>query len=141
MTFQLDMEVFKNINVRWLPPGNAVAVDEIACRNQKTVYEEAMSGGHIEIGMRQVATECTPRDPYRRDCVMPRGLATPLDTPAPNPLNGLGLAGNSQGQISDSQIFDRSLSFRSQDLRSPQKAVNATAALALGLALSQRTRR
>jgi len=31
MTFQLDMQVFKNIRVRWLPPGNAAPINEIPC--------------------------------------------------------------------------------------------------------------
>src|SRR6266850_308968 len=65
MTFQLDMQVMKNLHMGWLPAGNAVPVNEIPCRNQKTIYEKAVPVGHAEITVRQIAIECTARDSYR----------------------------------------------------------------------------
>ena len=62
MAFQLDVQVFDNSPARWLPSGNAAPVDEITYGNQKTIYKEAMSLGHVKVAVRHVTTERTACD-------------------------------------------------------------------------------
>jgi hypothetical protein len=137
MTFQLDMQVFNNISVRWgLPPGNAAPVDEIPCRNQKAVYEEAVSVGHVQIAVWHIIIEGTAYDLYWSASIVPSCFAIPLKADAPNPLDGFGFAGDSQNQVADPQIVNRPLPLRGQDLRSLQKAMGPTSTVAVAMAIA-----
>src|SRR5262249_22043399 len=92
--FELDMQIFKDICLHRAQLGDAASVDQITRRYQKSVYEKAVMARHVEIAVGQIAIERAARDFDRSDVIIPRCLSVALKTHMPNPLDGLGLAGD-----------------------------------------------
>jgi len=110
MALKLDVIVFKLAHVAGIMQRNRCPIHEAPGAHQHAVCKDAVLLRHVQIRVRHVGREGRTRDANRQRFACPRRRSiAPGEFIATDPLNrpySIGMRGQ---QISDSEIFDRTL--------------------------------